>query len=297
MSEAVLSHAPGRPVFVRLLKWMAVATGAVLVALPLLIYGLSERRLHQTYDVPLEPLKIAPSQKLAEEGGRRAFIMGCRGCHHDDGNVLFEAPGIGHLVAPNLTRVAREYSNAELVRLIRRGVKRDGTSVIAMPAGGFEKMSDEDLSAIISWLRTLREVPDAQPSRTAWGPLGRVALATGKVQFSADAARAAEPPLLRPASGSVAEGAYLVKTICSHCHELDQEHDDGWGMVTPALRMMGQAYPTEDFRHLLRTGKGMGDRELGLMSSVARGDLSHMTDSEIDAIHAYLNEREGADQK
>jgi hypothetical protein len=61
--------------------------------------------------------------------------------------------------------------------------------------------------------------------------------------------------------------------------------------------MMGQAYPTEDFRHLLRTGKGMGDRELGLMSSVARGDLSHMTDSEIDAIHAYLNEREGADQK
>ena len=66
-------------------------------------------------------------------------------------------------------------------------------------------------------------------------------------------------------------------------------------MKTPALRQMGQAYSLTDFQTLLRTGKAMGGRELGTMSSVARGDLSHMTDSEIASLHAYLNAATSSD--
>jgi len=40
----------------------------------------------------------------------------------------------------------------------------------------------------------------------------------------------------------------------------------------------------------------MGNRDLELMSEIAREDLSHMTDTEIDAIHAYLNSVEMPDE-
>ncbi len=41
--------------------------------------------------------------------------------------MLIDEPGIGRIVAPNLTRFVPMYSDAELVRLIRHGVKKDGT--------------------------------------------------------------------------------------------------------------------------------------------------------------------------
>lgn len=38
----------------------------------------------------------------------------------------------------------------------------------------------------------------------------------------------------------------------------------------------------------MRTGIAVGDRELGLMTGVAQGALSSMTDDEINALHGYL---------
>jgi mono/diheme cytochrome c family protein len=152
-------------------------------------------------------------------------------------------------------------------------------------------MSDTDVAAILAWLRSLPEQADAPGiGETSIGPLGRVAILAGKAALSAPAVRALPPPLARPLATPSDQGEYLVKAICSHCHNLDAEHDDGWGIVAPPLRMMGQAYPLEDFRRFLRTGKAMGDREAGLMSEIAREDLSHMTDPEIEAIHAFLND-------
>jgi hypothetical protein len=48
------------------------------------------------------------------------------------------------------------------------------------------------------------------------------------------------------------------------------------------------AYSLEQFRTLMHTGKGLGDRELREMSAVARESLSALTDGEIEAIHSYL---------
>ena len=44
----------------------------------------------------------------------------------------------------------------------------------------------------------------------------------------------------------------------------------------------------EQFKALLRTGKGMGGRDLGVMTEVSQWDFSHFTDSEIEQIQAYL---------
>jgi hypothetical protein len=41
----------------------------------------------------------------------------------------------------------------------------------------------------------------------------------------------------------------------------------------------------------MRTGKAAGNREVGLMSKVARDDFSHLNDAELRSIHAYLKAR------
>ena len=55
----------------------------------------------------------------------------------------------------------------------------------------------------------------------------------------------------------------------------------------PDLRIAA-SYSLEQFTHLMRTGKASGNRELKLMSSVARNRFSHFTDDEIQAQHSYL---------
>ena len=40
----------------------------------------------------------------------------------------------------------------------------------------------------------------------------------------------------------------------------------------------------------MRTGVALGGRELGLMSDVSRGRFVHMTDDELNALHAVLGQ-------
>ena len=249
------------------------------------VWGTAQRRLNAPRQADLTPLKVQPSPALVAEGERVFHIFGCAGCHSDAGNVLFEAPRIGRLVAPNISRRVVDYSDEALVRLIRRGVKHDGTTAVVMPASELGRISDQDVAAIISYIRSEPPRPDAVTASTQWGPLGYLALAAGKVDLSAEIAPVEEPPVMRPKDS---EGEYLVGAICRACHELDSAYDNGFGMKTPPLRSMAKAYSLNDFRHLMRTGEGSGGRDLGLMSVVAKSDFSHFTDDEIDAVHAYL---------
>jgi hypothetical protein len=41
----------------------------------------------------------------------------------------------------------------------------------------------------------------------------------------------------------------------------------------------------------MRTGVATGERQVGLMSQVARGRFVHFTDAEVDAIYDYLAAR------
>ena len=52
---------------------------------------------------------------------------------------------------------------------------------------------------------------------------------------------------------------------------------------------MVSAYSPEAFARLVRTGRALGDRELGMMSRWARSNLSHLTDDEIAALYTYLS--------
>ena len=272
----------------RIVKRILIGVPVLLVAVGIGVAGLAKWRLDRTYDEALSALAAPVSAAKVEEGARLARVFGCSGCHGEAGHLLFEEPNVGRLIAPNLTRVATDYSDDELVRLIRKGVKRDGTSIVGMPTEALTHIADEDLAALISWLRSQPAVADVPVGDTYWGALGVIGLALNKVPLGADAFHDPAPPAARVRDGSVEEGRYLASVTCRACHALHETTDNGFGMVTPPLAEMAQAYSPEQFQKLLTTGTAIGDREVGLMSDVARSDLSAMTEAERAALHAYL---------
>jgi cytochrome c553 len=259
---------------------------AVVACLALaIVYGGSEWAIRRQHDVPLPAIVADRSSAGVAEGARLASVLGCRGCHGPNGNgvLLAEVPGVIHAATPALAPIAATYSDAELARLIHHGVKRNGQGVYLMPIEGHARIADEDVARIIGWLRTLKPSAADRKDTLGFGPLGRLAILTGRV--NQEAIERPMAPAKRP--GDI--GAYIAGTVCAGCHsmtEVREAHDDG--RRVPSLLEIAPAYDLAAFRKLLRTGIGMSPRDLGLMARVAKGDLSRLTDGEIAALHAYL---------
>ena len=117
---------------------------------------------------------------------RMAKIVGCwAGCHGMEGEGGFETiEGIVRHTAPTLSQVIPLYRDDELVRLIRYGVKKDGTSAIGMISYTFWTLGDQDIANIIAHLRRQPARPPV-PRELQLPFKGRLALATGEWGVSA----------------------------------------------------------------------------------------------------------------
>ena len=128
---------------------------------------------------PVESVADIPRGVTAEYGAYLASAVAhCVDCHtprgpqgallHDElgrGGFAFEGPW-GISVAPNLTSHAdglAEYSDADLAGMITRGQRPDGAPMMPpMPYRYLAKMTGDDLSALILYLRPLPPLPDAE---------------------------------------------------------------------------------------------------------------------------------------
>ncbi len=273
----------------RPLRWLRNALlGLVsLVVLAIAVsYVLAEWTIRRTYPEPVKNVTVPTAAASIAEGMRLARIRGCTGCHGPQlaGQHFIDIPLVGRVASPDLTIAAREYSDAQLAHIIRRGIRPDGRSVVVMPSSMFAFLRDEDLGNIIAYIRS---VPPSNGQRrdVKLGPGGRIMFATGKFKPAAVEVREAEAASASfPGAGDLnAEGAYLARTVCTECHGTMLNGQGG----SPDLRIAA-GYTPEQFTHLMRTGKALGNRELELMSPVARNRFSHFTDDEIQALHAYL---------
>ena len=276
----------------RIFKWLGLGLG-VLVVLALgaaaYIYVVSERMTRKTYDLPLSSIGLPTDSLLVSEGKRLATVRGCyNGCHGAglDGGVAFDQPLLARIVAPNLTQVVAHYTDPELERVIRHGVRRDGRSTLGMPSSMFYYLSDQDLGAIIAFLRSA-PVTEGPATEISLGPLARLGLAMGKYNPQAELIDHNAPRLtVRDTSDHIAFGKYLALTSCTECHGLDLRGNAD--RSCPNL-VIAATYSEENFARLMRTGRGRGDRELRVMSDVARRRFSHLTAGEIKALHTYLS--------
>ncbi len=149
---------------------------------------------------------------------------GCIACHGPNfgGGEMMNDAAIGRILGPNITagkggRTAT-YTPADWDRIVRHGIKPDGHPAF-MPSEDFILMSDQELSDIIAYVRSLPAV-DAEVPAPTFGPIGKVLSATGKFPLSAEtiqdhtAAHAALPP---PAEETVEFGKHIA-AVCTGCH-------------------------------------------------------------------------------
>ena len=271
-----------------IIKWLGRLVEAVVVVLVCIaayIFIASERALERRYDVPLKAFTAPSDAASIQEGRRQAILHGCTSCHGSqlDGLVILDEPRIARIRTPNLTPIVPLYTDAELERLVRRGVKRDGVGLWVMPVSGH--MTDGDLEALIAYLRTVPQRP-GEPGKIEARSLARLGIVMGQMKSSARLDAEIESPQL-DRNDPISFGRYLVKSACTECHGSNLEGSEF--IHAPSL-MVTAAYQQEDFVRLMRTGIGLGNRELGKMTEMGRFRFSAFTDAEIESLRLYLQE-------
>ena len=269
----------------RIVKWVAISIMGIVAVAVVAIIGVSEYRLRQTFDIPATPVAV-PTDSASLARGRHLYITrGCEGCHGQDvaGQVFFNEPMIARLVAPNVPKAIASYSDADLGRLLRHGVRPDGRGVAVMPSAMLYNLDDADLGALIAYLRTIPAKEGAPLPSTFMGPLARVGLTIGQYQLEPttiahDAARPANGP------DAVARGQYTAMTSCVECHGQRLEGKMG----APGLSVVA-AYSAAEFSKLMREGIPRDGRKLDLMARSSRGRFVNFTDAEVAELYEYLS--------
>jgi cytochrome c553 len=268
----------------RVLKWTALSILGIVVVAALAILGLSEYRLRQKFDVPATPVAVLSDSAALARGRHLYRTRGCEGCHGQDvaGQVFFNQPMLARLVAPNVPKSIRGYSDPELARLLRHGVRPDGRGVAMMPATMLYNLDDRDLGALIAYLRTIPVKENTLPA-TFMGPLARVGLAVGQYKLEPVALDHDGP---RPANGpdALARGQYTAMTSCVECHGQQLEGKMG----SPNL-MVVAAYTAAEFTRLMREGVPRDGRKLDLMARTSTGRFVNFSDDEVAELYAYLS--------
>jgi len=266
------------------------------LAVACLLIGLASARA----ETPLERGKYLMSS-----------IVACGNCHTQQtpqgpvpgkelaGGTRFEE-GFGVAYAPNITPDAEtgigKWTDQQIITAIREGKRPDGRIIgPPMPIALYRDMSDEDVRAIVAYVR---QVPP-------------VANKVAKSEYKMPLPPAYGPPITAPVtapakSGKVAYGAYLAGPMghCIECHSSpgphgapDIEHRLGaggmdfhgpWGVtvarnITPtALKEWSDA----DIKKAITTG--MRPNGEHLKPPMAFGYYKNIAADDLDAIVAYL---------
>lgn len=286
----------------RVTRWIGIGLAALvglLVVAIIIVYAISSRHINKVYSVnepalpiPTDPGSIAKGQHFVQAIGK------CAGCHGDDfaGKVLVDDAPIGRLYAANLTRgsggIGGSYTDADYVRAIRHGIKKDGRPILFMPTTAFYYINDEDLANSIAYLKSLPAVDAVLPA-TRIGPVARaLSLATDFPLIPTERIPHSAPRPAKIDPGPTQQyGDYLATTgSCKSCHL-----DDLSGGVPIAANLLSANltpaaignWTEPDFRKVLTTG---GRPDGRVISAVMPWPYTRfLTDDEIHAMWLYIH--------
>ena len=134
----------------------------------------------------------------------------------------FPAEGLGVVYSKNLTPDPEtgigRYSDGQIARMMRWSVRPDGRASVR-PLMPFHNMSDDDMTAIISFLRSQPAVRH-QVHENEWTVTGKI-IRTISSTFKPRNASAVHPPKVAPEEKPTKErGEYLARYVgnCVGCH-------------------------------------------------------------------------------
>jgi len=238
------------------------------------LVGFAVHRVNRVFDVPPSPITRATSPDEMARGGR-LFRTLCLDCHAGPGGTrptgarVTSAPSfIGEVWAPNITADRQNgvgaWTDGELARLLRNGIRRDHYYAATMPR--FGHLADEDVAAIIGFMRSSDPSMAATP---AAAPVPQSKMAVGGVMALAYAAgmdASGDAHLASPPRGPTADyGRYLASYVyaCVDCHTSGlgaaSEKLKGPGALTGGVALHQQNGATVYSRNLTPDGEtGLG---------------------------------------
>lgn len=214
------------------IKKIAKWTGIVLLVLVAAITTITALRQNVKYNAPFPHIAASTDSAVIARGEHLVLAVGhCMDCHTRTnwdslinlgqdapmtGGKLFDLP-LGKIYSKNITPDKEtgigRYTDAEIARALRYGVHPDGTVVYDFMA--FHNTSDEDLTAIISYLRSRKPVYNKVPDHDL-NPLGNLV----KAFMIKSVGPAGEVPQRIKADSSAGYGKYLAVSVanCNGCH-------------------------------------------------------------------------------
>jgi cytochrome c553 len=283
----------------KILAYSAAAFIALLLIAIVSVYVVSNQRLNRKQPIQVSGVAIPSSVEAINNGKHIVATRACAGCHGDDfgGKKVIDDPLAGKLHGPNITRgnggLPADYTDLDYVRAIRHGLSRDGRSFILMPSIEYADLSDEDLGAVIAYLKTLPAV-DRPRGPVSPGPLLRALLLAGEVKLAAehiDHTASHIPSVV--VSPSAQYGKYLASS-CMGCHgpNLSGGKIPGAPPDWPAAANLTHhssgrlAQWTEaEFMQTVRTRRRPDGTPLNEVMPAA---FAQLTDVELKALWAYL---------
>lgn len=288
----------------RSLKWTATGLAAVIALLIVAVgalYVRGQSRLNGKYSVPNDIVLIPKDAESLKRGEHMVTVL-CTGCHGENlsGADFFNDASLGTIHSTNLTPgaggIGSSYADADFVRLLRHGVRPDGTSVFVMPSPDYFFLSDQDLGSIIAYLRTL------QPVDQHWEPkqftvMGNALIGAGMfdVLLMAERIDHARPRPVAPAMAVTSEyGGHLVQLNgCRQCHGKQlsggKVDDPTIDLAAPNLTQAGAiaSWTATDFVHAMRSGTTPAGYRLN--EAMPWKQYAKMNDDELNAIFLYLH--------
>jgi mono/diheme cytochrome c family protein len=228
----------------------------------------------------------------------------------------FELPSAGFKFwIPNLTSDVETglgaWSDDEIMRAIRDGVGKDGHFMFpVMPFSSYAHVSDEDLRAIVAYLRAAPPVKHARTTaRNQFGFFFELLVNRGAIQHlpAHDV-----PPPVRADKDKLAYGEYVMRLgHCWECHSAtgsgprdvgESGFLSGWDEVqefpgvgkvyfrnlTPDPETGLGKYSAEQIKQALRTGRRLDGKVMAVPMSLFIPHLSGLSEEDMGALVAYL---------
>ena len=294
--------------FKKILKW----SGIILLILILGVSVTVMSRQNLKFDSPYPDVKSSTDSAVIARGKELVFGPAhCADCHSTanadslislgqdvalTGGFEFDMP-IGKMYTKNITPDSvtgiGRYTDAQIARALRYGVGPDGRALFDfMP---FHNTSDEDLTAIISYLRAQKPVRKEVPEHT-FNTLGKVIKAFMIKPVGPDG----EVPVAVKKDSTAEYGKYLAIAVsnCSGCHtkrdmmtgaftgELFAGGLEIEGLITPNLTTDSSSriftWDQQRFISRFREGKKIPQ------SPMPWNSFKRMSDGDLIAIYKYL---------
>jgi mono/diheme cytochrome c family protein len=190
-------------------------------------------RQHLTFDAPYPHVRASTESGVIARGHYLVRVAAnCTICHGDPAQLASTMTGAevplsggfywaippGTFYARNITPDSEtgigRIADSAIARALRYGVGHDGRALL--PFMEFQAFSDEDLVAVISYLRSQPPVRNVVPPHR-WTMLGRVVRAT---VLANPVGPKQTPPVTSPRGATVENGRYLAEAAvhCVSCH-------------------------------------------------------------------------------